>query len=151
MDADFIKYSDAAKQHKFSGVVLAAATDDDLSELFRSAHSHPQAPPPIPLTWLLQGHESFSRGPIADQGGGTRVEERPCKGMATTTIMTWYWRCRSRQLLQALHALDVEKQRAAAAEEAERRRAAAAAAEAQRRRDAEAAAAQKKVCDGWLL
>jgi hypothetical protein len=58
--------------------------------------------------------------------------------MATTTIMTSHWRSRSCQLLQALHALDVDKQRAAAAQEAERQRA-----EAQRQRDAEAAAARR--------
>jgi hypothetical protein len=58
VDADFAKYSESARQHKFNGVVLASATDDDLSELlrcppppparsFRRLQRHPAPPSPL--------------------------------------------------------------------------------------------------------
>ena len=50
VNTDFVKYSEAAKQNNFNGVVLATASDDDLSELFRWWH-----PSTAPLHIALTG------------------------------------------------------------------------------------------------
>ncbi len=135
IDPNFAKYWEAAKRHNFNGHVLAAASDDDLSELLREMYVSVSDRVRIKAAvqiWRGDPTKALRVLDIERQRTAAAEEERRRRAVEAASEAQ-----RLRDAFAAAQAAEVEHWRAAADEEEERR----IAAEARRRRDAEAAAA----------